>query len=36
MSEIALFKGGVPAYLRQLEDDTTNALAAPLKNGLWV
>ena len=27
MSEIALFKGGVPAYLRQLEDDTTNALA---------
>jgi hypothetical protein len=26
-NEIALFKGGVPAYLRQLEDDTTNALA---------
>ena len=27
MSEISLFKGGVPAYLRQLDDDTTNALA---------
>lgn len=27
MSELALFKGGVPAYLRGMDDDTTNNLA---------
>lgn len=27
MSEVALFKGGVPAYLKNYEDVTTNALA---------
>ena len=27
MSEIALFKGGVPAHLKGLEDDLTSSLA---------
>jgi len=27
MSEVALFKGGLPAYLRELQDDTTSSLA---------
>jgi hypothetical protein len=27
MSDIALFKGGVPAYLKELQDDSTNAIA---------
>lgn len=27
MSDIALFKGGVPAYLKELQDDVTNAIS---------
>jgi hypothetical protein len=27
MSDIALFKGGVPAYLKELQDDATNSIA---------
>ena len=27
MSELALFKGGLPSYLREFQDDTTNSLA---------
>lgn len=27
MSELTLFKGGVPAYLKELQDDTTNSLS---------
>lgn len=27
MSEVALFKGGLPSYLRELQDDTTSSLA---------
>lgn len=27
MSEVALFKGGLPSYLKNVQDDTTNALA---------
>lgn len=27
MSDVALFKGGLPAYLRNMEDETTSALA---------
>lgn len=34
MSEVALFKGGVPAYLRGLDDDTTNALAGGAGGGM--
>jgi hypothetical protein len=27
MSDIALFKGGVPAYLKELQDDATNSIS---------
>jgi len=27
MSDLALFKGGLPAYLKNAQDDATNALA---------
>ena len=34
MSELALFKGGVPAYLRDLEDDLTDTLAGNSGGGM--
>jgi hypothetical protein len=34
MSELALFKGGLPAYLKNAQDDATNALAGTGEGGL--
>jgi len=34
MSELALFKGGLPAYLKNAADDATNALAGTGEGGL--
>ena len=36
MSELALFKGGLPAYLKNAADDATNALAGTGEGGLGV
>lgn len=34
MSEVTLFKSGLPAYLRGLQDETTNSLAGNVENGI--
>jgi hypothetical protein len=34
MSDLALFKGGLPAYLKGTADDATNALAGTGEGGL--